>query len=250
MNIQNLDKLPADVQKILKPYLDELLKAYGEDIVSIFVYGSVTGPDYNPKSSDVNLAVVLKDVSLEKLKPMLKTVRQGMRRKVTAPLFMSPSYIKMSLDTFPMEFMSMKDSRLVLFGDDILADISANKEDLRRECEYQLKGKLLMIRQAYLEQALNRKGLEGLIKSSFRALMPTFQSVLRIKIGETPPVEKEHILHRLGEEFGLDVSSFLEILKDKKTEGRIAGKPLEEFLSDFLMQLERLSDIVDNMTVS
>jgi hypothetical protein len=248
MNIINLDKLPKEAQKVLKPYLEELLASLGGDIISIFVYGSVTGPDFNYKTSDINLSVVLREVSLDKMKSVLKTVRTGVKKKITAPLFLSPSYIKMSLDTFPMEFMSMKDSRLVLFGDDVLVDISADKKDLRRECEYQLKGKLLTIRQAYLEQALDRKGLEHVIKASFRSLLPVFQNVLRLGREEAPPLDKQEMLAQLGEEFDLDVSSFLEVLGDKKADGKIGGKHPESFLNDFLAQLERLTDIVDKMS--
>ncbi|RKY41108.1 MAG: hypothetical protein DRP85_07195 [Candidatus Makaraimicrobium thalassicum] len=247
MDIKNLEKLPENVRDILSRFLDGLFKLYGEDIVSVFVYGSVTGADYNPKTSDINIAVVLKDISLVKLKPALKTVRAGLRRKITAPLFLTPSYIRMSLDTFPMEFMGMKDSRCVLFGDDVLADIDVKTDDLRRECEYQLKGKLLTIRQAYLEQALNRKGLERLIKASFRALIPVFQNLLRIKRNEAPPSQKEEVLSRLGKEFDMDVSSFLEVWRDKRSDGRIGNKDAEPFLNDFLLQLEHLSNAVDNM---
>ena len=247
MEIKNLDKLPESVQRIIKPYVEELVKTYGENVISIFAYGSITGRYYDPKRSDINLAVVLKEVSLEKLKQALKTVKGGIRCKINAPLFLSPSYIKMSLDTFPMEFMSMKDSSLVLYGDDCLAGISVTKEDLRRECEYQLKGKILTIRQAYLEQALSRKGIEKLIKSSFRALMPVFQNVLRIEREEAPPTDKQEILAQLGEEFDMDVSPFLDILHDKKTEGRIGGLTAEAFLKDFLKQLEHITNIVDQM---
>ncbi len=247
MEIKELEKLPVSARNALRPFLGELFKAYGDDIVSVFAYGSVTGADYNPKTSDINIAVVLKDVSLAILKPALKTVRAGLRRKITAPLFLTPSYIKMSLDTFPMEFMAMKESRRVLFGEDVLADIDVSREDLRRECEYQLKGKLLTIRQAYLEQGLNRRALERLIKASFRALVPVFQNMLRIKRAESPPAEKEEMLRQLGEEFDIDVASFLEVLRDKKADGRIAGKAPESFLNDFLLQLERLSDVVDGL---
>ena len=249
MEIQNLDKLPKDASGVLKPYLEELIRAYGDDIVSLFVYGSVTGPDYNPKRSDINLAVVLKKVSLDKFKPVLKTVRNGIKKKITAPLFLSPSYIKMSLDTFPMEFMNMKDSRLVLLGEDVLADIEADKADLRRECEYQLKGKMLTIRQAYLEQAMDRKGLERLLKTSFRALVPVLENILRLKREGPVSEDKEKVLEKLGQEFGVDVSSFLEILRDKETDGKISGKHPEEFLNDFLTQLEKITNEVDGMVI-
>lgn len=247
MNIRNIEKLPRDAQKVLRPYLDKMLEVYGNDIIAIFAYGSVTSSAYDLKTSDINIAIVLKDTSLPALKPVLKTVKAGMRKRITVPLFLTPAYIKMSLDTFPMEFMNMKDTRLVLLGDDILADIAANNEDLRRECEYQLKGKLLTMRQAYLEQAKSRKELEKLIKVSLRALFPVFQSMLRIKRAAPPPADKAEVLRELGREFDIDVASFLEVLSDKKTEGRIVGKSAEIFIDAFLTQLGRLSQIIDNM---
>lgn len=247
MAMENIEKLPQDAQKVLRPYLDKMLEVYGDNIVAIFAYGSVTGPAYDPRTSDINIAIVLKNTSVRMLKPVLKTVKRGMRKRITVPLFLTPGYIKMSLDTFPMEFMNMKDTRLVLLGDDVLADITVNNEDLRRECEYQLKGKLLTMRQAFLEQARNRKELEKLIKMSLRALFPVFQSMFRIK-GEKPPsLDKAEVLRELGKEFNIDTSSFLEVLSDKKTEGRIAGKSAEVFIDAFLTQLERLSQIIDNM---
>ena len=239
MDIRNLEKLPEHARKVLGPFLEELLGIYEDAILSIFDYGSVTGPDYCPKTSDINVAVVLKNISLGKIKKALKPVKAGLKRRITAPLFLTPSYIKGSLDSFPMEFIDMKDTRLVLYGEDTFAGLEINTEDLRRECECQLKGKLLMIRQAYLEQALTRKGLERLIKASFRALMPVFRNVLRIKGENNPPLEKAEIIARLGEEFGLETTSFLEVLKDKKTDGRIGKRSAEEFLDDFLTQLEK-----------
>ena len=85
MNILNLEKLPVNARNVLRPFLEEMVEIYGEDIVSVFAYGSVTGPDYDPKRSDINVAVVLKEISFWKLKPALKTVRTASRRKITAP---------------------------------------------------------------------------------------------------------------------------------------------------------------------
>jgi hypothetical protein len=247
MDTKNMEKLPANAQKALEPFLGAVLEECGEDVVSILAYGSVTGADYSPKTSDINIAVVLKDASISRLKPLLKTVKKGIRSGITAPLFLTPTYIKMSLDTFPIEFSTMKDSRCVLFGEDALEDITVDTADLRRECEHQLKGKMIMIRQAYLEQALSRKGIEKVIKAAFRSLMPVFRSILRVKSGQTPPHDNAEVLSQMGEEFGVDPASFLEVLRDKKMDGRIGEKSAELFLEDFLSQLERLSHVVDNM---
>ncbi|MFH1664846.1 MAG: hypothetical protein ABIA77_01725 [Candidatus Omnitrophota bacterium] len=247
MDIKNLEKLPEGVRDRLGWFAGELSGAFGEDIVSVFVYGSAAGAGYDPKHSDINVAVVMKDVAVGKLKPALKIIRAGLKKRITVPLFLTEKYIKDSLDTFPMEFMSMKDTRLVLLGEDVLRDIEAKRDDLRRECEFQLKGKILTIRQAYLEQALTRKGLERLIKSAFRALMPLFRNILRLKTGAVPPEGKKEMIESLGRELGVDVSSFLEVLRDRKMDGRVGGKDPGIFIADFIVQLERLSESVDRL---
>ena len=246
MDIKNLEKLPVKIQNVVVSFLNELESAYGEDLVSVFAYGSASRADYNAKTSDINIAVVLKDISLETLKKAVKGIRIAVKRKIAVPLFLTPEYIKKSLDTFPIEFITMKDSRCVLLGEDSLKGVEVEKEDLRRECEYQLKGKLIMVRQAYLEQVLTKKNLELLIKKTFKSLMPVFQGVLRMKFAN-PPSGKLEILTKLAKEFDIDMTSFIEVLRDKKTDGKIGDQDAENFLNDFLMKLRQLTEIVDTM---
>ncbi|MBU0571266.1 MAG: hypothetical protein KJ995_05780 [Candidatus Omnitrophica bacterium] len=247
MELKNLDKLPDGAGKVLTPYLEKLLKIFMNDIVSVFAYGSVTGPDYNAKRSDISIAVILKDASCRTLRPALKLLRSGLKKKIIVPLFLTRKYIEMSMDTFPMEFMEMRDTQLILFGEDVLEKITVTDEDIRRECEYQIKGKLLTLRQAYLEQALRPKALERLIKTAMRVLFPVFRSVLRIKSGKAPSLDKAEILRGLSEELGIDVDPFLAVLRDGRADGRIGTHSAELFIDAFVAQLERLSNAVDEM---
>jgi len=247
MLLKNIESLPESAKNVLMPYLEKLSGIYSHDIISIFVYGSVAGPNYDPRYSDINVAVVMRDASARMLSSAARLVRWGLRRKITAPLFIEPHYIKLSLDTFPIEFMNMKDSRIVLYGDDLLADVTVKREDLRKECEYQLKGKILTIRQAYLEQALRSKDLERLIKDATRSLLAVFKGMLRIKGIESLPRENEEIITRIGSEFNVDISPFLEVLNDIRTNGHLGGKTPESFIDSFLSQLEHMASVVDNM---
>jgi len=106
-----------------------------------------------------------------------------------------------------------------------------------------------MLRQAFMERGLERKGTERMIKASLGALIPVFRAALRVKTNELSPVGKQQVLEALGKEFGLDVSSFLEVLKDKKADGHIGGKKAEDFLNDFLAQLAKLSEAIDHLEI-
>lgn len=245
MPVKNLEKLPVSAQLVLKPFLEELIAVYGGEITSVFAYGSVTGQDYIHKSSDINIGVAMDDVSPANLKRCLGVVKKGMRKRIPAPLFLTPAYIKMSLDVFPLEFNNIKDTRVILSGEDILSGLVVKNEDLARECESQLKGRLLTIREAYLEQALDRKGLEKLMKNSLRALIPVFRGLVALRVSDVAPVAKSEIINALGREYVVNVQPFLDVLNDVKHDGKIAGDNAENFLGEFLARIETLCAIMD-----
>ena len=66
-------------------------------------------------------------------------------------MFLTRDYVLNSLDVFPIEFSEIKDQYKVIFGDDIFKDVEIPSKDVRLLCEQQVKGKLLHLRQAYVE---------------------------------------------------------------------------------------------------
>ena len=66
--------------------------------------------------------------------------------EISTPLFIARGYIQQSLDTFPLEFLNISSSYQLVFGDDILENIEFKAEDVRTQCERELKGKLLHLR--------------------------------------------------------------------------------------------------------
>lgn len=248
MDLINTAKLPIDIQKFLVPYVKSIIELYSSDVVSVFAYGSVTGADFDRRYSDINLGVVLKEVDAGILKKCAKIAKRGLRHKITPPLFLTREYINVSLDTFPVEFINMKCASLILYGEDTLKDIKVNNEDLRRECETQIKGKIITIRQAYLEQALRPKGIERVLKNALRSIFPVFAALLRIKKGSSP-VDKNEILREVGEEFDIDISPFMLLYMGKKSERRMDSPRSETLVASFLSELAKLSKAVDTMEV-
>jgi hypothetical protein len=151
-----------------------------------------------------------------------------------------------SLDTFPIEFLEMKEHNVLIYGEDVLSGISIDLKHLRFICEEQIKGRLIRLRQGYLEIGQRRKGIEALIKDCFTGLLPVFKALLRIK-GVPALKTKEDNINALGTAFGIETGIFFAILADKRNDGRISGYELEESLFRFIEQLEKLSVIVDNI---
>ena len=245
-DLKNLEKLPAEVRKRLQPYMEDLLRLHQENIISIFIYGSAASADYIPGIFAISSAVVFKELGLDQLKSSLRLVDKGIRNKIAAPLFFEAEHITTSTDTFPLEFLEMKENYVLIYGEDLLKDLQIDSSHIRFVCEEQLKGKLIRIRQAYLEIGLRRKGMEALIKESLNSLFPVFRGLLRLK-GITPPVKKEEALRLLSENFEVDCGTFLAVLKDERNDEKIAGEELESFLKRYIEQLQKLADISDKL---
>jgi len=245
-SIINEKRLHIEVQKKFIPYLETMSEIHGDNLISVFIYGSAAGENYVPKVSDINSACVFRNLNPSILKSSLKAVSKGISKKIAAPLFLTKDYINSSLDVFPIEFLDMKESHVLLYGEDVLSGLEIKGEHIRLFCEQQLKGKLIRIRQAYLEVGLKKKGLEALLKESLNSLIPIFRNLIRLK-EEQPPVSKAEILRQLCQIFELDENVFLPIYKDTTNDEKIANQEIDVFLEKYLSQIKKLAGMVDKI---
>ena len=245
-NLKNLDKLDIQAGKAIEPYLKELLKIHQDNVVSVLVCGSAAGADYVPKISNITLLVVLEKLEFQDLRKSLKLVSRGINKKIAAPLFLTRKHMETSTDVFPIEFLEMKESHLLLYGEDLLSPLEINPANIRLFCEEQIKGKLIRIRQAYLEIGLKRKGIEALLKESLTSLTPVFRNLIRLK-GTTPPLEKQEIYIQVCTEFDLDANVFLAILRDTKNDEKIDAQDVEVFFERYIAQIQKLAIAVDQL---
>ena len=244
--ILNMEKLPAEVQHKFIPYLKTMLDIHNEQLTSVFIYGSATGKNYNPKTSDINSVFIFKGLAFASLTDSLKTVSKGISKKIAAPLFLTKEHIETSLDVFPIEFLDMKENHILLYGTDFLSPLKIKEEHIRLFCDQQIKGKLIRIRQAYLEVGLKKKGMEALLKESLHSLIPVFRNLIRLK-GKQPSIEKPAIIKQLCQEFDLDENVFLSIYKDTNNDEKIADQEVVVFIEKYLGQIKKLAVGADRL---
>ena len=244
--IINAEKLPSEVQNKFIPYLKTMIDIHKDHLMAVFIYGSATGKNYIPKVSDINSVFVFKDLTFASLTDSLKLVSKGINKKIAAPLFLTKEYIETSLDVFPIEFLDMKENYCLLYGTDFLSALTIKEEHIRLFCEQQIKGKLIRIRQAYLEVGLKKKGLEALLKESLNSLIPIFRNLIRLK-DKKPPIEKSEIIKQLCQEFDLDENVFLPIYKDTSNDEKIANQEVVVFIEKYLDQIKKLAVGVDQL---
>jgi len=242
--LTNLEQLDEHARIAVADYVHRLLEVHGDNVLSVAVYGSAARGDFTPKRSDVNLAVLLRELNVGVLGKTLKLVARGIKRRIVPPLFLTKEYISSSLDVFPLEFQDMRDSHVILFGEDFLADLEVDVADLRRQCEQQVKGHMLRLRQAYLELGRSAKGIELLLHRSLNSLIPVLRGMLTVK-GIAPPASKQEVINAAAKEFGIDAAPLLAVLKDKAGDEKIEGKEAAQVLEEVLAQVRKLAKTVD-----
>ncbi len=123
-------------------------------------------------------------------KQSLALVKSAHKHKIATPLFLTKEYILNALDVFPVEFTEIKEQHRVIFGEDIFKDLDIPLKDVRLLCEQQVKGKLLHLRQAYLETGPNPGILKNFLLSALSDLFPVFRQLIILK-GQKPVDQKE-----------------------------------------------------------
>jgi len=241
-----LKKLPDEVKNKIFPYFKEFLALIQDNILSIVIYGSACGSDYLPKISDINSLVIFRQFEFSKLKKSLEVIARGISKRITAPLVLTKEDIQASVDIFPIEFLEMKENHVLIYGEDVLTSLDIPQKYLRLFCEQQVKGKLIRIRQAYLDAGLHHKRMEGLLKDSLTTLMPIFRTLLRLK-GKAPPVNKLKILEELCGEFQLDQDIFKTIYRNTTQEEKIVRCKIDFFIEEYLKELRKLARAVDRI---
>jgi len=241
----NLEKLNSHVRKVLVPFSQAMIALHGDNLKSISLYGSAVGEDFIPKKSNVNLLLVMERIDPPDLKMSLKLINQG-RKKGIIPLLLTVEHMKSSTDTFPIEFLEMKENYILIYGKDILDELEVNSRNVRLQCEQQLKGGLIRLYQVYLEIGMREKRIRSLLINSLTSFIPIFRSLLRLK-GKALPVKKRDIISDLEKEFTVNGALFLKVLQMK--EGKKVEDNLEKLFGDYLEEVEKLCIICDRMEV-
>ncbi len=240
--------LKADISARYKPFLDKVLENHQDLIHSIHIVGSALTQDFDPKISDINSVVVLHKMDLKFLEFLAPLGKKYGKKRIAAPLIMTPEYIENSLDVFPLEFFNIKMLHHTVWGEDIFQFLEIHQSDLRRQCEQELKVKLIGLRQGYISAAGDQKILARGFAESFAGYMPLFKSIILL-LGKEPPNNNDGILSVLEEVSGVRTDVFKIVLNQKKKKTKPSIEQLNMVFEDYYAAIEKLGDVTDAIVI-
>ncbi|HZS09325.1 MAG TPA: hypothetical protein VFD58_31110 [Blastocatellia bacterium] len=224
--------------------VSRLIKAHGEEMVSVIIHGSalVTGQAALP--ADYRLMVVTKTLSADVLRQSQPVVRWWAGSQ--PPVYFTESEFNDSLDVFPIEFRQMKRAYRVLYGRDLLAGAEISPASLRWQIEHELRGKLLRLRGLYLPASESAGSLMILMTDSVVSFIQLFRPTLEL-LGEEPPQDRFEVLRRTGERLNFNPAPLERVLRLRQEPVRLMEPEVEDLFADYLNCLSRVIAAVDRI---
>lgn len=196
--------------------MERLKQAIPTGLRSVVLYGSAAAGDFLEGVSDYNVLVVIDRLGLEELKALIAPIATWTRDGNAPPLLITPAELSASADAFPIEVFDMRQSHQVLFGSDPLSDLIIDDEHLRLQLERELKGKLLALRQRFVQTQGRPRAITELMTASLSTFLVLFRAALRLFQVDVP-VRKLDAMTALAKHISFDPQAFVAVqeLKEK-----------------------------------
>jgi predicted nucleotidyltransferase len=240
----DMSKIPDKPQDIFDDLTKDYQKIFGSDLVSLILYGSAASGSYIKGKSDINLLVVVTSEAINQLENSLDTVKTWRNRRVAVPLFLTKDFIAKSLDCYPIEFLNIKNNHILIYGENVLAQINLAPEDLRLQIERELKGKLLLLRQGYLETEGDKSKLKQLISRSLTDFIFIFKAFIYFK-QQSMPRSRRDTIKEMAKLVSFDTETFLLCVDIKEGIDKLSGKEVAGVFRKYLREVENICNIVD-----
>ncbi len=248
MEKSNFAGLPLVVTNKISPMIDEIIGEHSQYVHSIHIVGSATAPDFDEKLSNINSIVALRNMNLNFIDFLAPLGKKYAKKRIAAPLVMTPEYISRSLDEFPIEFLDIKLMHKTVYGEDILNHIQINKQPLRIQCGREIKIKLFGLRQGYLSSMGKKEHLtEGLIRS-ITGSMSLFRAIINL-LGNELPIQRADVINVFGRVTGINTAIFAKLLMLKSKSIKPSDQELRMMFEQYYKALESVEKTLDDFHV-
>lgn len=230
-------------EKKLEDFVERMSAAAGTNLESVILYGSAVAGDYHPEFSNLNLFCMVRDSSFQALQPLAPAAQWWERQKQPPPLFMTRRELESSTDVFTIELLDMRQYHRVLLGEDPLPELQIPMHLHRVQVEYELREKLLVLRQQLLS-ASGDKQLWSLLVRSVPSFVTLFRHAL-IALGDPAPVGKRQTVEAIAKRLQFDGAAICQVLDVREQKADFRKMDVKDIFARYLTVVEQVTTAVD-----
>ncbi len=144
-------------------------------------------------------------------------------------------------DVFPLEFLHIKNNHLLVEGHDYFTNLKISKKHLKIKLEFELRNKLIYLR----EQFLLAKKRRNLLKIIIPSLAIIFEGLNFLKDQENQGIEKD--IQNIGKNYSVDLAVLSDLIEAEKNGYNLTGEKKNQLIQDLNDNLVILSQKVDKI---
>ena len=234
-----IDGLSEETQKLLKSYVKDVAKVYGNELESILLYGSAVRGEFLPGRSNLNLLLVMSSYDLAVLKKYDSIHKRWSKEQVVVPLFLTAADLQSASSAFPLEYQDILECHRLLWGQDPFVGLKIDARYLAAEVLQALRGNLLRLRQRLVEGRSTEEAMTILVSLSITALLPALRGLQRL-LSRPVLAHGESLLNDLESHLEIDLAGLRDALLLKR--GRISPgqKEIPRLMDRYFESLTRL----------
>ncbi len=242
---QNIE--PEQVLRVLETLRDRLQSELGDDLISLNAYGDFVKPgEYDPRRSEVNLMLVLADISTPVLDRIVDAISTAKRKVRLGLMILTEEDVVQSCDVFPIKFVDMQEHHRLICGRNVLNDLKIAEDHLRLRCEQKLKNLMIRLRANYLNQAKKPAALRAVMTDSVGPLLRLMAIGLTLKTGISPE-ETAEVIAACREEFGLDVNVLQTVLDVRHRSSVLPATEVPTVYNDYMKAVHDAATAIDQL---
>lgn len=236
--------LHPTTQKAVDHLVQELAHLYGDNLVSVCVYGSAVWKT-TEVVKNINVMILLNKLDTDGLERASSLAKWWQTQGHTLPMFMSLDEWHRSADAFALEYTDIRDHHVVVYGQDLYSHIHTDHDSLRLVCELELHRKLIFLRQRLLLHRDSPKELLGFLLEAISSLTALSRGVLRLH-QDKPPMAGPEVFAALNAQIeGFEAAPFLRVIEAKDNPKSVRLTDVPSLYAQLVLQLGVLTAYVD-----
>ena len=228
----------------INEFVKRIREAAGANLESVILFGSAVSGDFHPGMSNLNLMCVLRDCSFAALQAIAPVAKWWDKEKQPPPLCMTRKELERSTDVFTIELLDMQQHHRVLFGEEVLRGLRISMHVHRVQVEYELREKLVLLRQQFLLASGNDSRLWELMQRSVPSFATLFRHAL-IAVGDEAPRGRREALEALSTKMRFDLSPIYQLLDVREHKADIKKMQVQDVGTQYLAAIEKVTAAVD-----
>ena len=228
----------------INEFVKRVREAGGANVESIILFGSAVSGDFHPGLSNLNLFCVLRESLFAALQALAPVAKWWDRLKQPPALCMTRQELERSTDVFTIELLDMQQHHRVLFGEDVVQGLQIPMSLHRVQVEYELREKLILLRQQFLLASENNSRLWELLLRSAPSFATLFRHAL-IALGDSSQSGRREAVQALSRYVGFDPAAINQLLDVRERKADPKKIDVHDLFARYLAAIEKVTAAVD-----